>query len=191
MSLLIPLPFAFLCCLHYRNPINYSTELLQQAASGLERLNNVVYNLRDLLNKLPQQEGITEAAAAKLESLADFRKRFIAAMDDDFNTADALAVLFELARETNTYLNQPEPARIVVEKTLEFFLETGEILGFFTEQAGQTEEDLDAKINEMIARRQAAREAKDWQTADAIRDQLLEMGIILEDTPLGVRWRRK
>ena len=181
----------FMLSAHYRNPINYSTELLQQAASGLERLNNVVYNLRDLLNKLPQQEGITEAAAAKLESLADFRKRFIAAMDDDFNTADALAVLFELARETNTYLNQPEPARIVVEKTLEFFLETGEILGFFTEQAGQTEEDLDAKINEMIARRQAAREAKDWQTADAIRDQLLEMGIILEDTPLGVRWRRK
>ena len=179
----------FMLSAHYRNPINYTVELLQQAASGLERLNNVVYNLRDILNKLPEQEEFTEETTARLKALDEFRERFIAAMDDDFNTADALAVLFELARETNAYLNRPEPVKIVVEKTLAFFMEMGEILGFFADQ--DNEDNLSAKVNEMIARRQAARKAKDWQTADAIRDQLQEMGIMLEDTPLGVRWRKK
>ncbi|HZK24446.1 MAG TPA: cysteine--tRNA ligase [Oscillospiraceae bacterium] len=179
----------FMLSAHYRNPINYAADLLQQAKSGLERLNNVVYNLRDVLNKLPaSSEQSDDESSEKLAALAVYRERFVEAMDDDFNTADALAVLFELARETNTYLSQPSPARPVVEKTLAFFAEVGEILGFF---ADKQHNDLDSKVNELIERRQAARQAKDWSTADAIRDQLQAMGVVLEDTPQGVRWRKK
>lgn len=179
----------FMLSAHYRNPINYAADLLQQAESGLERLNNVVYNLRDILNKLPASAEQSEAGSKeKIEALAVYRQRFIAAMDDDFNTADALAVLFELARETNAYLSQPAPERLVVAKTLTFFEEVGDILGFF---AAESLDDLDSQVNELIDRRQAARQAKDWSTADAIRDQLQEMGIVLEDTPQGVRWRKK
>jgi cysteinyl-tRNA synthetase len=178
----------FMLSAHYRNPINYTTDLLQQAQSGLDRLNNVVYNLRDMLNKLPETAEQSAADKEKLAALAVYRQRFIEAMDDDFNTADALAVLFELARETNSYLSQAAPDRLVVEKTLALFEEVGDILGFFADKEDSV---LDSTINELIERRQAARQAKDWAAADAIRDQLSEMGIILEDTPQGVRWRKK
>jgi len=178
----------FMLSAHYRNPINYSPELLQQAQSGLERLNNVVYNLRHLLTTLPAGEEETSDTEEKLQALQAYRERFIVAMDDDFNTADALAVLFDLARETNTYLKKKEISRTVVAQTLQFFEEVGSILGFFTEKE---DSELDERINAMIAERQEARARKDWATADAIRDELVAMGIILEDTPQGVRWRRK
>ncbi|MBS4007473.1 MAG: cysteine--tRNA ligase [Clostridium sp.] len=178
----------FMLSAHYRNPINYSAELLQQAESGLARLNNVVYNLRDLLEKLPQEQAETTDVQEKQAALQVYRNRFIAAMDDDFNTADGLAVLFDLARETNAYLQSREPSRIVAEKTLAFFEEVGSILGFF---AGEAENELDLKVNALIEGRQAAREAKDWAVADAIRAELQAMGIVLEDTPQGVRWRKK
>ncbi|MBT9168205.1 MAG: Cysteine--tRNA ligase [Syntrophomonadaceae bacterium] len=178
----------FMLSAHYRNPINYSAELLQQTESGLARLNNVVYNLRDLLEKLPQDKAEKADVQEKLAALLVYRNRFSAAMDDDFNTADGLAVLFDLARETNTYLQSREPSRIVAEKTLSFFEEVGSILGFFARQA---EKELDLKVNALIEGRQAAREAKDWAAADAIRAELQAMGIVLEDTPQGVRWRKK
>ena len=178
----------FMLSAHYRNPINYSTELLQQAQSGLERLNNVVYNLRDVLDKLPADAGETTVVTEKLATLAQHRRRFIEVMDDDFNSADALAVLFDLARETNAYLSTAALSRTVVEKTLAFFAEVGSILGFF---ARKDDDALSAKVNEMIAKRQSARQEKDWATADAIRDELQAMGIVLEDTPQGIRWRKK
>lgn len=178
----------FMLSAHYRNPINYSAELLQQTESGLARLNNVVYNLRDLLEKLPQDKAETADVQEKLAALSGYRNRFIAAMDDDFNTADGLAVLFDLARETNTYLQNREPSRIVAEKTLTIFEEVGSILGFFSMEA---EKELDFKVNALIDGRQAARFAKDWAAADAIRAELQAMGIVLEDTPQGVRWRKK
>jgi len=178
----------FMLSAHYRNPINYSTELLQQSASGLGRLNNVVYNLRDLLEKLPQDEAETLDVQEKLAVLLAYRNRFIAVMDDDFNTADGLAVLFDLARETNAYLQNREPSRLVVEKTLAFFEEVGSVLGFFVRKE---DKELDAKVNALIDGRQAAREAKDWVAADAIRAKLQDMGIVLEDTPQGIRWRKK
>ena len=178
----------FMLSAHYRSPINFAPELLDQAQSGLERLNNVVYNLRDLREKLPQANGSSTQGWRKAVNLEEYRKRFTAAMDDDFNTADAIAVLFDLARAVNSYLKEESPVREAVEEILSFFEETGDILGFF---APPEKEELDAKIMEMIARRQAAREAKNWAEADAIRDELLAMGIILEDTPQGVRWRRK
>ncbi|MDW7649936.1 MAG: cysteine--tRNA ligase [Bacillota bacterium] len=178
----------FMLSAHYRNPINYSADLLQQAQSGLERLNNVVYNLRDVLDKLPEEDGVSNDAAERLAALDAFRDRFIEVMDDDFNTADGLAVLFDIARETNTYLKNANPSRTVVAKTLAFFEDVGSVLGFF---APKEDDALDARVNEMIEKRQAARKAKDWATADAIRDELQEMGIILEDTPQGIRWRKK
>ena len=160
--------------------------MLQQAQSGLDRLNNVVYNLRDMLNKLP--ETAEQSAADKRNwRLWLFTGSAIEAMDDDFNTADALAVLLSCP-ETNSYLSQAAPDRLVVEKTLALFEEVGDILGFFADKEDSV---LDSTINELIERRQAARQAKDWAAADAIRDQLSEMGIILEDTPQGVRWRKK
>lgn len=176
----------FMLSAHYRNPINYSSDLLQQAKSGLARLNNVVYNLRDLAAKLP-----SDAAASPKELLAqleEYRSRFVGAMDDDFNTADGLAVIFELARDTNAYLKDPAPSREVVEKSLQFFEEVGDILGFFSVRG---DKELDARVNELIAKRQQARQEKDWSMADAIRDELNALGIVLEDTPQGIRWRKK
>lgn len=178
----------FMLSAHYRNPINYSADLLQQAQSGLERLNNVVYNLRDLVGKLPSDNDGGPAVEEKLTALDTYRQRFIETMDDDFNTADALAVLFDLARETNAYLKDPAPSLAVVEKTLALFEETGGILGFF---GRKVDASLDAKVNEMIEKRQLARKNKDWATADAIRNELQAMGILLEDTPQGIRWRKK
>ena len=181
----------FMLSAHYRSPLNYSAELLQQAQSGLERLNNVVYNLRDLLVRLPQAYEQPEAeASARLAELKKYKERFVAAMDDDFNTADALAVLFDLARETNTYLKNPAPARSVVAATLGFFTETGAVLGLFQEKERQDAEFAN-RVNALLERRQAARKAKDWAAADAIRDELAAMGVIVEDTPQGPRWRRK
>ncbi|MCR3921101.1 MAG: cysteine--tRNA ligase, partial [Firmicutes bacterium] len=149
----------------------------------------VVYNLRDLLPKLPEDDDASaHEVAAKMVALQTYHQRFVDAMDDDFNTADALAVLFDLARETNAYLANPAPSKTVVAKTLAFFGETGDLLGFFADQAT---DDLTTKVDEMIAQRQTARKAKDWGKADAIRDELQALGIVLEDTPQGIRWRKK
>ncbi len=175
----------FMLSAHYRNPINFSAELLKQAENGLERLNNVVYNLRDTLGKLATQEDSSDAVGTAM--IDAYRERWIAAMDDDFNTSDALAVLFELAREANTYLKKEAPSRQVVAKMLSLFEECGEILGFFAAQ----DQSLDAQVEELIAQREAARREKNYGTADAIRDKLQDMGIVLEDTPQGLRWRRK
>jgi cysteinyl-tRNA synthetase len=175
----------FMLSAHYRNPINFSDELLKQAESGLDRLNNAVYNLRDVLGKL--RETGSEDNEAKAAGIDAYRQRFIAAMDDDFNTADALAVLFELARDANTYLKNQSPSHQVAAKMLSIFEEFGEILGFFARQ----EDSLDARVEALIANREEARRTKDWGKADAIRDELQSMGIVLEDTPQGLRWRRK
>ncbi|MCL5981195.1 MAG: cysteine--tRNA ligase [Firmicutes bacterium] len=178
----------FMLSAHYRSPINFSPDLLDQAQSGLERLNNVVYNLRDLLCKLSPDNGLDSLTAERLATVATYRQRFIDAMDDDFNTADALAVLFDLARETNTYLQSTVPSRAVVENTLAIFAETGAVLGFFADKETGL---LDAQVEELIARRQDARQRKDWAAADALRDELQRLGVMLEDTPQGVRWRKK
>ena len=178
----------FMLSAHYRSPINFSPDLLDQAQSGLERLNNVVYNLRDLLCKLSPDNGLDSLTAERLATVATYRQRFIDAMDDDFNTADALAVLFDLARETNTYLQSTVPSRAVVENTLAIFAETGAVLGFFADKETGL---LDAQVEGLIARRQDARQRKDWAAADALRDELQRLGVMLEDTPQGVRWRKK
>jgi len=176
----------FMLSAHYRSPMNFSEELLQQAASALERLNNAVFNLQDCLKKSHDGPPDDEEKAL-LQFLEESREKFIQSMDDDINTADAIAALFELARSTNSYVNRSHSqSSEVVEKLVQFFQEADSILGFLDTRQP---EELEGEIEELIARREEARREKNFALADAIRDQLRERGIILEDTPQGVRWK--
>ncbi|HHT47230.1 MAG TPA: cysteine--tRNA ligase [Firmicutes bacterium] len=176
----------FMLSAHYRNPINFSREYLEQAAKGMERLNKVIYNLKDRLDKV-EAGTLDKKESDLLDMLQDYREKFIAVMDDDLNTAEALAVLFELAKTTNTYLNRPEgQKKNVLEPILNFYLETDTILGFIKNDSTVI---LEKELEKLIAKREEYRRQKDWAAADAIRDKLKEQGIILEDTPQGVRWK--
>lgn len=172
---------------HYRTPINYSDELLVQAAHSLERLKTTVANLDHALNhsgKAPQAEG----HESRSELAVKYRARFEAAMDDDFNTANAISHLFELSREANALLNQREvdPAQLTAMRAT--LVELADVLGL---RLAAEPALLDEEIERLIEERNEARRARDFEKADRIRDQLAERGIILEDTPQGVRWRRK
>ncbi|RQD72818.1 MAG: cysteine--tRNA ligase [Candidatus Syntrophonatronum acetioxidans] len=177
----------FMLSAHYRSPINFSFELLDQAKGGLERLNTLIYTLLDLKEKA-QEKPEEDRDKEMREAVTKYRQKFEESMDDDFNTADALAALFELARETNIYVKEGKNNLKVIEEILDTYREVGDILGLF---ANLEKEELDVEIEELIQKRQEARKVKDFATADSIRDQLLERGIILEDTPQGVRWKRK
>jgi cysteinyl-tRNA synthetase len=174
----------FMLSAHYRTPINFSGEYLEQASKALERLNTTVYNLEERLGKV--KKGIPDdEESALLNLIENSREKFMEAMDDDFNTAEALAVLFDLARKVNTYLNRPQGQKEnILEPVLDFYREINGIFGFMKEQGPAV---LQKDIEELVARREEARRLKDWASADAIRAQLKEKGIILEDTPQGVR----
>ena len=122
-------------------------------------------------------------------SLPRYRERYIEALDDDLNTADAVSVIFELVRESNSISAGAEPSKAFAKATLEVLLELADVLGLF--YADTDDSSLDAEVEELIAARQTARKEKNWAEADRIRDKLNEMSIILEDTPQGVRWSRK
>ena len=175
----------FMLSAHYRSPLNFSAELMESAASGLERIVNAVDNLNYLLQNAKAEEMTDEERALAGEAAA-FTDRFDEAMDDDLNTADAIAVLFELVKFANTHLNAGR-SRQLLEQVKNQILELGDVLGLILEKK---EEVLDADIEKMIAERQAARKAKDFARADAIRAQLLDMGIELLDTREGVKWKR-
>ena len=176
----------FLLSAHYRSPLNFSPEQLEQAKRALERLNTMLYNIQERLPRLTQGLPDQEEEAL-LGQLAASKERFVAVMDDDFNTAEAIAVLFELAREVNTYLNRPQGQKEnVLRPLLDFYLEVDDIFGFAVDEEINP---LEQEIAALIERREDARRRKDWAEADSIRDTLRERGIILEDTPDGVRWR--
>jgi len=169
---------------HYRNPLKFSDEALEQAANGLERLGNSLTNLRHRLNTAA--EGPVDATVA--ETIERIRAVFRDKMNDDFNTPDAITAMFELAGETNQYLTQPSVTRASLEALEALFSEMDRVLGILPE----TEEPLlDEEIERLIQERTEARKAKNWARADEIRDLLMRRGILLEDTPQGVRWRRK
>lgn len=174
----------FMLSAHYRSPLNFSDELMESAKNSLERIKNTASNLDHILkNPGDRSAGFTDSERDFTKAFVD---KFIQAMDDDCNTADAIAAVFELVKAVNLNINDDSSIELV--KTAKNTLkELCDVLGVIIE----TEDELlDADIEDLIAQRQAARRAKDFAKADEIRAQLLEMGIILEDTRQGVKWKR-
>ncbi|MDI3529891.1 MAG: cysteinyl-tRNA synthetase [Thermoanaerobacter sp.] len=176
----------FMLMAHYRSPINFSLDLMEQAKSAYERLLNAVANLKHLLTVCKDRELNEEEKRIK-EKFEEYKKEFEDAMDDDFNTADAISVLFEMSKTANTNISGNSSKKLV-EYILDIFLKLSEILGL--SYRGVETELNDEEILALIEERQKARKEKNWKLADEIRDRLREKGIILEDTPEGVRWKR-
>ena len=177
----------FMLMSHYRSPLNYSGEILMQAKAALERLSNAKDNLNFFA--VNGAEGpMTETEAAFADSLGVYRERFCAAMDDDFNTADAVSVIFELVREINAAVNpNAAPTKALAEACRAIYLELSDVLGIpFIERKDELTEDQQA----LFEARKAARKAKNWAESDRIRDELRAQGIIVEDTPQGMKWKR-
>ena len=172
----------FLLSAQYRNPINFSKELMEQAQNGLERLYHVKKNLEHLLENMPDSDSNSKEEE-RIEALEQYKKKFIEAMDDDLNTADAIAAIFELAKEINLNINK-NPSRGWVERSHALLMELSGVLGLLNKK---DEQEMDGEIQRLIEKRQKARAEKNFALADKIRDQLREMGVILEDTPQGVR----
>ncbi|MBQ7146308.1 MAG: cysteine--tRNA ligase [Lachnospiraceae bacterium] len=171
----------FMLSAHYRSPLNYSGELMEAAKNGLERIENGLVRLRDEAEKCPAGKATEQGQ----EALQGFRRRFEEAMEDDFNTADAISVLFELIKYANT-LKPEETVREDWDILRQTALELGDILGIGEPKA----ELLDSAIEALIAERQEARKAKNYARADEIRKELAEQGILLEDTKDGVKWKK-
>ena len=175
----------FMLSAHYRSPLNFSADLMTAAKNGLERIRTAVSRLVNLTKELQGdwKEGEMEAVKEPLEALA---AKFDEAMDDDFNTADAISVIFEMVKLANTAVTE-ESSLAAAEAVRHEILTLCDILGI----QGQVQEELlDSEIEALIQERTAARKARDFARADAIRQELLEKGIILEDTRQGVTWKR-
>ena len=175
----------FMLSAHYRSPLNFSAELMEAAKNGLERIVTCVSNLNFLLEKAQKQELSGEEEKALLQA-KDFAKKFDEVMDDDFNTADAISAIFELVKFANTSVGEGASAAYI-RALKEEIVELMDSCGLSVERG---QEILDSEIESLIRERQEARKAKNFARADEIRDQLLEKGIILEDTREGVKWKR-
>ncbi len=176
---------------HYRSPINYTVDLLDQCTSALKRLYTCRDNIRFLLTSTSGE--LKESEQPVTEKFAAHRERFIAEMDDDLNTANAISVIFDLVRDINTALAN-EPSQALAKECENIFTELTGVLGLVyndtLDTGAKSDSGVDAElIEKLIADRTAARKSKDWATADKIRDQLKEMHVVLEDTPQGVKWR--
>ena len=170
----------------YRSPINYSTDIIEQCISALNRL----YTCRDSLDFELKNAVDAEHDGDKaiIDGLNKYREQFIAAMDDDLNTADAIASIFELVRDINTNVVGKTPSKALVEGAIAMFDELTGVLGLVYNRKTET---LDSDVEALIEARTNARKEKNWAEADRIRDQLKEMGIVLEDTAQGVKWHRE
>ncbi len=168
---------------HYRSPINYSLDVIEQCKSALERL----YICRDNLD-FAIKNAVSETTDEDKEFMAKVdghKAKFIEVMEDDLNTADAIAAIFELVKDINTFIASPR-SKETLEYAAKIFDELTDVLGILY---NRKDTSLDKEIEEMIEKRQAARKARDFKTADAIRDELTARGVVLEDTPQGVKWR--
>lgn len=164
---------------HYRSPINYSVDIIEQSKNALERL----YNCLDGMNFALAH---AEKGGVAPEFIEKHKADFITAMDDDLNTADGIAAIFSLVKDINILVNNGGKEE-EIKACLEAFKELCSVLGICY---NSKKEDLDSKIEEMIQKRTEARKNRDFALADAIRDELKEMGIVLEDTPQGVKWSK-
>ena len=175
----------FMLSAHYRSPINFSAELMEAAKNGLDRILTAVANLKHMEDHLTESS-LKEEEKEKLEKADEFVVKFKNAMEDDFNTADAISAVFELVKYAN--VNVTESSSKEFAKGLkELIITLSDVLGIITEKQ---EEILDDEIESLIEERQAARKAKNFARADEIRNELLAKGIILEDTREGVKWKK-
>ena len=170
---------------HYRIQLNFSNELLESAKASVERLYNAIGNLENLISEV-KNERMTDEEIKYLEALDTYRQRYIEKMDDDFNTADAISVLFDLIRDINSNVGI-NSSKELCEKALELIRELGLPLGILQKT---TKGNLEAEIEALIAERQQARKDRNFALADKIRDELKARGIELLDTPQGVRWKK-
>ena len=175
----------FMLSAHYRSPLNFSADLMEAAKNGLERIVTAAEKLRDLQAKAVA-EGMTEAEQASLAEAKTFMTKFEEAMEDDFNTADAISAIFEMVKYTNTNATA-DSSKAYVETLYAQLSQMADICGLILEKKAEI---LDEEIENLIQERQQARKAKNFARADEIRNQLLEQGIILEDTREGVKWKR-
>lgn len=172
----------FLISSHYRSPINYNLEIIEQCKSALDRL----YTCRDSLDFSIKNASTDIADDEEILKVIESRKeQFITAMDDDLNTADGIAAIFDLVSDINTKIINKEMSKNVCEAAAKMFDELTSVLGIVYNRKSN---DVDAEIEALIEQRQQARANKDWATADRIRDELKEKGITLKDTPQGVTW---
>ena len=170
----------------YRSPINYSTDIIEQCIAALNRL----YTCRDSLDFELKNAADAEHDGDKaiIDGFNKYREQFISSMDDDLNTADAIASIFELVRDINTNVVGKTPSKALVEGAIAMFDELTGVLGLVYNRKTET---LDSDVEALIEARTNARKEKNWAEADRIRDQLKEMGIVLEDTAQGVKWHRE
>ena len=175
----------FMLSAHYRSPLNFSAELMEASKNGLERIINATDNLKHLLGAATVEEMSVEEKEAFAKTDA-YVEEFEKAMDDDFNTADAIAAIFDLVKYANTTATT-ESSKEYLQSLLDRIVKLGDVLGLILDKK---EELLDADIETLIAERQQARKEKNFARADEIRAELLNKGIILEDTREGVKWKR-
>ncbi|MCD7797120.1 MAG: cysteine--tRNA ligase [Clostridiales bacterium] len=178
----------FLISSHYRSPINYNLDILEQCHSALDRLYTCRESLDFALKNAKSNPVNTDDENDIISTLNSRRDEFIEAMDDDLNTADGLAAIFELTKDINTKTLDKPVSLKVYETAVDIFDELCGVLGILYNRKSN---DIDTEIERLIEERQTARTNKDWATADRTRDELKEMGIILKDTPQGVVWSRE
>ncbi|TGC11067.1 cysteine--tRNA ligase [Methanolobus halotolerans] len=180
----------FILNTHYRNTIDFSEKHLEEAGRAYERIANTIVNLKFALKEAPDKDSDHGLS----EQVRQARDSFITSMDEDFNTREALANLFVFARRVNAIISANGPDKKSLRKVLDFFSEIDEVLGVFRKEMAVGEKiaegPSDEEIEELIHQREKSRKAKDWARADAIRDELQDKGIFIEDGKEGVRWRR-
>ena len=175
----------FMLSAHYRNPINFSHDLMESAKNGLDRIITAVSNLTELENIAKDGE-LTAQENDVLDATNEVSGKFETSMEDDFNTADAIAAVFELVKLANTN-SSTDSTKAFISQMKEKIITLTDVLGLKVEKENEM---LDEEIDSLIAQRQQARKDRDFKRADEIRDMLLEKGIVLEDTREGVRWKR-
>ncbi|MEG0250677.1 MAG: cysteine--tRNA ligase [Peptostreptococcus sp.] len=177
----------FLLSTHYRNPVNFSDTILDQSKAGLERLTNARDRAEFILGKLEESK-LNDSEKELVNQLNSYRDKFIEAMDDDLNTADAISSIFELAKFMNTNI-QEGSSKEFVQKNLDMFSELTGVLNI-AQESTEKDDELTEKVEELIAKRADAKKNKDFSLADEIREELTGMGISIEDTRQGVKWKR-